>query len=38
MAAYFPEGRPLEIPELPFKIPGVWASQLTSMAAHSSST
>jgi hypothetical protein len=20
-----PEGRPLEIPELPFKIPGVWA-------------
>jgi hypothetical protein len=22
---YAPEGRPLEIPELPFKIPGVWA-------------
>jgi hypothetical protein len=21
---YAPEGRPLEIPELPFKIPGVW--------------
>jgi hypothetical protein len=23
--SYTPEGRPLEIPELPFKIPGVWA-------------
>jgi hypothetical protein len=22
---YYPEGRPLGIPELPFKIPGVWA-------------
>jgi hypothetical protein len=22
---YVPEGRPPEIPELPFKIPGVWA-------------
>jgi hypothetical protein len=22
---YVPEGRPLEIPELPFKIPGIWA-------------
>jgi hypothetical protein len=32
---YAPEGRPLVIPELPFKIPGIWAEDNLQVLAQS---